>query len=80
MVPELVSAEDKLSILRKQDGFREDGEAAKKCVERLGDAAGVGVKRLILDAKLSKFKADQEGVPIDVAFAENLYYREKVKL
>ncbi|CAD7960113.1 unnamed protein product [Amoebophrya sp. A120] len=69
-VPELANEAEKAEVLKKQAGFDEDPKAVKECVSAA--KMDLGVKRLILNAKLAKFKADTENISLVQAFLETL--------
>ncbi|CAD7956864.1 unnamed protein product [Amoebophrya sp. A25] len=69
-VPDLQKPTEKEEVLKMQAGFDEDPKAVKECVEAA--KIDLGVKRLILNAKLAKFKADTENINLVQAFLETL--------
>eukprot|EP00392_Amoebophrya_sp_AT5.2_P014516 g14673.t1 len=69
-VPDLRKEVEKEAVLKAQAGFDEDPKATKECVSAA--KMDLGVKRLILNAKLAKFKADTENISLVQAFLETL--------
>ena len=73
-VPDLKSAADKKAVLTPMPGSAfaeaENKETVDACVSSLG--LDVGLKRLLLNAKLAQFKSETEESDLHTAFLETL--------